>query len=167
MERKTLVYGLFMILIIITVGVAGCVSGQPKACTEEAKLCPDGSYVGRDSNNNCAFTPCPGEGTQLANPASVNCINNGGKLDIVTAEDGSQSGMCTFEDGFSCEEWAYYRGECPPFRHICTDEEKAAQNCTTAYEPECGNNGVTYSNGCLACASNNITLWSHGKCLTV
>ncbi len=28
-------------------------------CTQEAKLCPDGSYVGRDSSNNCAFAPCP------------------------------------------------------------------------------------------------------------
>lgn len=30
------------------------------ACTEEAKLCPDGSYVGR-TGPNCEFTPCPEE----------------------------------------------------------------------------------------------------------
>lgn len=30
------------------------------ACTMEAKLCPDGSYVGR-TGLNCEFTPCPGE----------------------------------------------------------------------------------------------------------
>ncbi len=28
-------------------------------CTADAKVCPDGSYVGRDSNNNCEFKPCP------------------------------------------------------------------------------------------------------------
>ncbi len=28
------------------------------ACTQEAKLCPDGSYVGR-TGPNCEFTPCP------------------------------------------------------------------------------------------------------------
>lgn len=28
-------------------------------CTMEAKLCPDGSYVGR-SGPNCEFDPCPG-----------------------------------------------------------------------------------------------------------
>jgi len=28
-------------------------------CTQEAKLCPDGSYVGRDPANNCEFDPCP------------------------------------------------------------------------------------------------------------
>ena len=27
------------------------------ACTQEAKLCPDGSYVGR-TGPNCEFTPC-------------------------------------------------------------------------------------------------------------
>lgn len=28
-------------------------------CTEEAKECCDGSYVGRDPNNNCEFAKCP------------------------------------------------------------------------------------------------------------
>jgi hypothetical protein len=28
------------------------------ACTQEAKLCPDGSYVGR-TGPNCEFTACP------------------------------------------------------------------------------------------------------------
>lgn len=37
-------------------------SGQKKlqACTEEAKICPDGSAVGR-SGPNCEFAPCPKE----------------------------------------------------------------------------------------------------------
>ena len=32
-----------------------------RACTEEAKLCPDGSAVGR-TGPNCEFSPCPGDG---------------------------------------------------------------------------------------------------------
>jgi hypothetical protein len=28
-------------------------------CTEEAKVCPDGSIVGRNPNLNCEFNPCP------------------------------------------------------------------------------------------------------------
>lgn len=35
-------------------------AGDTKMCTLEAKQCPDGSYVGRDAANNCAFAPCPG-----------------------------------------------------------------------------------------------------------
>lgn len=30
-------------------------------CTMDAKMCPDGSFVGRDGNNNCEFFPCPNE----------------------------------------------------------------------------------------------------------
>ena len=29
-----------------------------KACTKEVKLCPDGSTVGRNPNNNCELDPC-------------------------------------------------------------------------------------------------------------
>jgi hypothetical protein len=38
------------------------------ACTEEAKVCPDGSAVGR-SGPNCEFAPCPGEGSSAPAPA--------------------------------------------------------------------------------------------------
>lgn len=50
----------------------------------------------------------------IPNPASVYCTEQGNKLEIVTAADGSQSGMCIFPDGSTCDEWAYYRGECGP-----------------------------------------------------
>ena len=50
----------------------------------------------------------------MPNPASVYCEQNGNKLKIVTAADGSQSGVCVFPDGSICEEWAYFRGECGP-----------------------------------------------------
>jgi putative hemolysin len=50
----------------------------------------------------------------LANPASVYCGQSGNKLEIRTAADGSQIGICVFPDGASCEEWAYFRGECGP-----------------------------------------------------
>jgi uncharacterized protein len=49
---------------------------------------------------------------QMANPASVFCIQKGNKLEIRTAADGSQNGVCVFPDGSTCDEWAYYRGEC-------------------------------------------------------
>jgi len=46
------------------------------------------------------------------NPASVYCTQNGNKLEIRTAADDSQSGVCVFQDGSTCDEWAYFRGEC-------------------------------------------------------
>ena len=48
----------------------------------------------------------------MPNPASVYCTQNGNKLEIRTAADGSQNGNCVFPDGSTCEEWAYFRGEC-------------------------------------------------------
>ena len=53
---------IYSILIIISIllTLAGCSNQQkgPIACTEEAKLCPDGSAVGR-TGPNCEFAPCP------------------------------------------------------------------------------------------------------------
>ena len=50
----------------------------------------------------------------IANPASAYCKEQGFKLEIRTAQDGSQYGVCMFENDSECEEWAYYRGECKP-----------------------------------------------------
>lgn len=69
-----------------------------------------------------ALTACTGTQTNptatdnpqvnLPNPASVYCTQNGNKLEIRTAADGSQNGICIFQDGSTCDEWAYFRGEC-------------------------------------------------------
>jgi len=50
----------------------------------------------------------------LPNPASVYCEQQGNRLEIRTAADGSQSGVCIFPDGSECDEFAYFRGECSP-----------------------------------------------------
>ncbi len=50
----------------------------------------------------------------MPNPASVYCEHDGNTLEIVTAADGSQCRLCVFPDGSSCDEWAYFRGECGP-----------------------------------------------------
>ncbi len=132
-----------------------------RACTEEAKICPDGSAVGRNSENDCEFDPCPNVG--IPNPASAFCISQGGESKIVTAADGSQSGTCTLPYRIMCDEWAYFRGECPA-KVSCTDEQKAAEICTMEYAPVCGNDGVTYGNKCSGCASKKIDYYTQGEC---
>jgi hypothetical protein len=49
--------------------------------------------------------------SRLANPASENCVANGGRLVIETAP-GGQYCVCVFEDNRQCEEWALLRGAC-------------------------------------------------------
>jgi putative hemolysin len=55
----------------------------------------------------------PTGGTEVANPASVYCEEQGYTLEMRTDENGTY-GVCIFPDGTECEEWAYYRGECGP-----------------------------------------------------
>jgi putative hemolysin len=63
-----------------------------------------------DPGSTAAGTPL----ANMPNPASVYCEQNGNKLEIRTAADGSQNGVCVFPDGGTCDEWAYFRGECGP-----------------------------------------------------
>jgi dipeptidase D len=49
----------------------------------------------------------------IANPASENCLKQGGTLSIEQRGDGGQYGICFFEDNRQCEEWALLRGDCP------------------------------------------------------
>lgn len=44
----------------------------------------------------------------MANPASVYCTDQGGKLEIVKTQTG-ESGYCTLPDGERVEEWALFR----------------------------------------------------------
>jgi len=51
----------------------------------------------------------------IPNPASVNCIELGGQLQIRQTYSGAQYGVCRFgteQDGSECEEWALFNGEC-------------------------------------------------------
>jgi putative hemolysin len=58
-----------------------------------------------------SLTPQP---PAMANPASVFCEEQGGKLEIRTQQDGGQYGVCVFAGVGECEEWALFRGECIP-----------------------------------------------------
>lgn len=56
-------------------------------------------------------TPAP---ANMPNPASVFCEQHGGRLEFKQDASGGVSGTCVFPDGSSCDEWAYFRGECQP-----------------------------------------------------
>jgi len=84
-------------LVIILMALTACAAPQTQAATEPTA------------------TDMPQAG--MPNPASVYCEQNGNALEIRTAADGSQNGICIFPDGSACDEWAYYRGECGPAVH--------------------------------------------------
>lgn len=51
------------------------------------------------------------DAAKLPNPASQNCIDKGGKLEMVQETAGTL-GICRFTDGTACEEWQFFRNEC-------------------------------------------------------
>jgi uncharacterized protein len=53
----------------------------------------------------------------MANPASKNCVDKGGKLEIRSDAQGNENGVCVFKDGTSCDEWAFMNGQCAPGQH--------------------------------------------------
>jgi hypothetical protein len=65
---------LLFIFLILIAGVIFVSFQQQEingvACTQEARLCPDGSAVGR-TGPNCSFAPCPTTQTQTNPPTSV------------------------------------------------------------------------------------------------
>jgi uncharacterized protein len=50
----------------------------------------------------------PQRASALANPASVFCVQSGGKSEIRQGSRG-QYGVCILPDGRVVDEWAYYR----------------------------------------------------------
>lgn len=68
----TLLCCLVCLLLTILIGVLANQTNRNQqaslpgqvACTMDAAVCPDGSFVGRDPNRNCKFERCP-DGTQL------------------------------------------------------------------------------------------------------
>jgi uncharacterized protein len=113
MRREMII--LMIVLIIITSGCKstpqniggekdshGCLIAAGYSWCESKQKCL------RTWEENCTTT----QNTGIANPASVYCTEQGGKLEIVN-EDAGQKGICTLTDGTKCDEWEYYRGECP------------------------------------------------------
>lgn len=94
----------------------------------------------------------------MPNPASVYCVENGNILEIHTAADGSQSGVCVFPDGSACDEWAYFRGECNPGAQASPTPAIAVEATTEAGG---GRPGENASGGYMPPgASEEITDWS-------
>ena len=82
-----------------------CTFANGTSCEEWALFRNEGCKAGLAA----AATTAASAG--MANPASVACVNAGGKLEIKKDATGGEYGMCTFANGTSCEEWALFRNE--------------------------------------------------------
>ncbi len=161
---------------------------------------PSAGYTWCDTKQKCLRQweePCNDttqNATGLANPASVNCVDQGGSLEIRDTPQG-QVGVCHV-NGMECDEWALFRGEgCvapnattgdgaapgdgPAGFVACTPEQRNVSACTMDYTPVCAqvDNGIrcirapcpstgnkTYSNACGACSDPNVYGYTPGEC---
>ncbi len=98
---KTLFFGIVLILLI---GVGGFVYRNvserpmnPTACTLEAKICPDGSSVGRVNPPQCTFAPCPAPNVEFADAAIAFALPAGYAKGVQEpGADGELPGMLDF-----------------------------------------------------------------------
>ena len=140
-----------MIALLVVLVIAGCKpNNNMGACTADAKLCPDGTAVGRDANNNCEFFECnvPTEGKLKA----VYCELEQRKAEACTMEYAPVCGWsdpekiqcirypCAQTYGNICtacanENVAYYTvGECPSGMCTCPEGYRKEGD---ACNPEC------------------------------
>lgn len=121
---------LLIIFVIIGVLAAAAVGLVLLRGNEDTWLCVDGEWV--KHGNPAAFKPtkpCDSQNARLANPASVNCKEKDGELEIKETDLG-QIGICVFADGSKCEEWAYFRGECEVGNKIVVYQPNKDQEVT-------------------------------------
>ena len=97
MKKTFLIFSVCLIFVLSGCGnfVANSNTNIPKANTNTPEI-----------NTNTEPT------ANIANPASANCIAKGGRLEIRKNKNG-EYGVCLFEDNRQCEEWAFFRGQCP------------------------------------------------------
>lgn len=125
---------------------------EPVFCTADAKICPDGSAVGRDHTNNCEFFPCP--------------PFEGCSKDAVQCPDGSVVGRdpnnnCAFAPCPGTQGCTEEAKQCPDGSFV---ERNPANNCEffpchtalgCADDGElCPDGSYVYRNSSLDCAFN-------------
>ncbi|MBI5305912.1 MAG: DUF333 domain-containing protein [Chloroflexi bacterium] len=76
--------------------------------------------------------PTQAPSASMANPASVYCVQQGGKSEIRKDAKG-EVGYCVFPDKSECEEWAFQRGECKPGAKPTTAPIAAMANPASVY----------------------------------
>jgi len=115
---KKVLLGILGVILVVLIIVVGARVLSP----EDNWICKDGNWVKHGNPSGSMPTGTCKNGEQIApqkkveevtipNPASKNCLDKGGKLEM-REETAGTLGICKFTDGTECEEWKFYRNEC-------------------------------------------------------
>ena len=96
------------IILLVAIAMGANVWLQSKGKTDQQQISNNAEIDNQSLNSKEART----KKTAIANPAATFCIENGGRNEIRTNFDGSQTGYCVFENGNECEEWSMYEEKC-------------------------------------------------------
>jgi len=94
-------------VLTATCTFAGCGNNPTGNSTENPQKSPTSTEVAAQPQDKIA------RDTALSNPATVYCLEQGGKFTMSKSLDGSTEGLCVLPSNITCEEWSFYRGDCP------------------------------------------------------
>ncbi len=155
MKKIYYIIGIILIIGIITTVII-LNKNKNYSCTMECNFL----VCGTDGENYCNSCVANQKNVKVlypgkcGNPASTFCIENKGT--IYRMNSYQEKYVCIFKDNSECESEMFYRGECLKGEYILEDKV-----CTKEYNPVCGENGVTYSNPCVA---GEIPIVKEGIC---
>jgi len=73
----------------------------------------------------------------VVNAAASMCVSRNGRSEVRKRADGTLRGYCIFPDGTECEEWDYYKGNCPkvekPPKEIKFDQKAVIEPLLAEY----------------------------------
>ncbi len=137
--------------LLIPVTFADILEKTPVACSMEAKLCPDGSGVGR-TGPNCEFAPCP-----ASRPPAGQCLKDADcPTPAYTCEETQGTGtVCSSTDPSCVPTYTVIAGEC---------KLKTGNQCRD--DSECSAGNLCHKNICTAPIGRECEGVSDNSCPT-